>query len=437
MTVLWQHRIMVSRRWSTRWSIDEAFDPGANALNLIRLVLAAGVIALHSYPVTGNYLAPPWVNQLMVDGFVDGFFAISGFLILRSWGNRPRAWPFLRSRLARILPGFYVCLFVTAFVAAPLAASIVGDSPSALIRSGGPWEWVMSNALLRITEFGIPGSLQNVPYKYVWNGPLWTIFWEMICYTAVLALGLLTLLRRPYTLRIIFAVAWTASVGCWMFDVSSWDTVNGVRFALMFTAGALVHQYARVLPARWFLVVICLAITLGASFSSHYRVIAALPLAYALVTSGALITHHRLALRNDLSFGVYIYGFPVQQILASTGVTTVGPAVFFALSLYATLPLAAASWFFVESPILRRIRGSRATSTPTAIAGIVGAPQEDYGHTIATRWLGPADAVVPNGAPARASSAFTPAVSAWSAPVLSRNGFPFIESADTLPQTGR
>ena len=147
---MWQHRCMASAGWSRRRSLAESFDPKANALNLIRLLLAAGVIALHSFPVTGNYIAIPWANQLMVDGFVDGFFAISGFLIVRSWAARPLAWPFLKARLARILPGFYVCTLITAFVAAPLAATIVGDSAQNLIQSGEPWDWFKANAFVRI-----------------------------------------------------------------------------------------------------------------------------------------------------------------------------------------------------------------------------------------------------------------------------------------------
>jgi peptidoglycan/LPS O-acetylase OafA/YrhL len=81
-----------------------------------------------------------------------------------------------------------------------------------------------------------------------------------------------------------------------------------------------------------------------------YRVVAALPLAYAVIVSGALIHNKRLRLRTDLSYGVYIYAYPMQQLLAVCGLIWLNPIVFFLLSAIATLPLAALSWFLIEKP---------------------------------------------------------------------------------------
>ena len=81
-----------------------------------------------------------------------------------------------------------------------------------------------------------------------------------------------------------------------------------------------------------------------------YRVVGAIPLAYAVIVSGALIQNKRLRLRTDLSYGVYIYAFPTQQLLAICGLVWLHPSVFFVVSAIATLPLAAVSWFLVEKP---------------------------------------------------------------------------------------
>ncbi len=102
------------------------------------------------------------------------------------------------------------------------------------------------------------------------------------------------------------------------------------------------------IPARWSLVAVSVVIVLAASLLPNYRLIGAIPLAYAIIVSGALIHNKRLRLRTDLSYGVYIYAFPIQQLLVICGLVSLNPLVFFVLSTIATLPLAALSWFLVE-----------------------------------------------------------------------------------------
>lgn len=84
----------------------------------------------------------------------------------------------------------------------------------------------------------------------------------------------------------------------------------------------------------------------------NYRVVAAIPLAYAVIVSGALIHNQRMRLRTDLSYGVYIYAWPIQQLLVICGLGVVPPVAFAVLAAVATLPLAALSWFLVEKRAL-------------------------------------------------------------------------------------
>lgn len=80
--------------------------------------------------------------------------------------------------------------------------------------------------------------------------------------------------------------------------------------------------------------------------------VAAVPLAYAVIVSGALLKYRQLRLRTDLSYGVYIYAFPAQQLLVVGGLGHLQPVVLFVVAAVATLPLAAASWFLIEKPSL-------------------------------------------------------------------------------------
>ena len=97
-----------------RMKLGQALDPRNNALNALRLAMAAEVILWHFFAVTGRVPPSAPVRQLLFGVGSDGFFAISGFLITRSWINNPRVRDYLVARALRILPGLYVCLVVTA-----------------------------------------------------------------------------------------------------------------------------------------------------------------------------------------------------------------------------------------------------------------------------------------------------------------------------------
>jgi peptidoglycan/LPS O-acetylase OafA/YrhL len=94
-------------------------------------------------------------------------------------------------------------------------------------------------------------------------------------------------------------------------------------------------------------------IVLVAALLPDYRLVAAVPLAYTVIVSGALIHNERFNLRTDLSYGVYIYACPIQQLLVIAGVGALNPLVFAAIATVATLPFAALSWFLVEKPAMR------------------------------------------------------------------------------------
>ena len=97
------------------------------------------------------------------------------------------------------------------------------------------------------------------------------------------------------------------------------------RFAVMFLAGALLYQCRNVIPARWSLVAVSVVIVLASSLLPNYRLVGAIPLAYAIIISGALIHNKRLSLRTDLSYGVYIYAWPMQQLLIICGLAILNP----------------------------------------------------------------------------------------------------------------
>jgi peptidoglycan/LPS O-acetylase OafA/YrhL len=358
-------------------SLEATFEPRLNGLNLLRLALALGVVLRHSYTMLGEPTGWQPAEVLMRSVFVDGFFAISGFLIVRSWVTKPDAYVFLRARLLRIMPGFWVCLVVVAFVFAPLHALITGVTPTAAFF-GDAGGYVLRNAGLWIFQDGIAGGpLGASPAEAgTWNGSLWTLFWEFVCYLGVLVLGVSGLLRRRWVLPAAFvaAVAVLSLTAVPALDV--WFIHHAARFATMFLAGALVYQYRDRIPARGRLVAVAVVVVVATSYLPDYRMLGALPLAYACIVGGAMIKVPALTLRTDLSYGTYIYAYPVQQLLVGAGLGAAGVPLYFVLCVLVTLPLAAASWFVVERPALRH-KLVRRPATPAASAPVPSSVQEE------------------------------------------------------------
>lgn len=337
------------RRWPGGPKIVDVFDSRANALNAWRLILATGVILQHSWPLTGRKEHPPY-DQLLSQVWVDGFFVVSGFLITSSWIRNPRLREYVAARALRIFPGLWVCLVIVAFVIAPIGVTIQGGSAAKLLGSTAPIEYVLNNAVLNVYHAGIAGTPRGVPWPGVWDGPLWTLIFELMCYVAVALAGLTGLLKRRWPTPVVFVLA-LAVAALVSYPVNTLETLPQMvaRFALVFAAGALLRQYQDRIPARWSLVALSAALVVAAGMLvPNYRVIAAIPLAYAVVVSGALVKNARLRLRNDLSYGTYIYAWPVQQLLVICGLAFLNPFVFAVVAALATVPLAALSWFLVE-----------------------------------------------------------------------------------------
>lgn len=341
---------------TVRNPLSSAFDPRLNGLNLLRLLLATGVIIHHSFlvlgiPITGVYA------KLLQEGFVDGFFAISGYLIVSSWHRNPRWWPYLRARALRILPGFWVCLVVTAFILAPIGIALQGSG-----FPPGYWgdaaAFVARNLALVGFSYNIGPTPADLP-QTDWNGSLWTLWWEFSCYLIVLVLGVIGALKRRWVIPGMFVLSLALILLTDAHLIGNFLFFMAARFGTMFFAGALIYQLRDRLPVRIWLVVAAAAIVfITAAFLPEYRLVAAIPLAYLLICLGALIKVPALRLRNDVSYGVYIYAFPVQQLLAIVGAGALGVPAFAVLSFLATLPLAVASWFLVERPALRlKMRG--------------------------------------------------------------------------------
>ncbi|KUI06083.1 hypothetical protein AU188_03160 [Mycobacterium sp. IS-3022] len=315
------------------------------------------MILVHAYLFITRHVP---TGQFLGDIWVDGFFAISGFLITGSWLNKRKSRTYFAARALRIFPALWVCLIVIAFILAPATGTV---------KLASQIGFVLKNGTLFPIQPDIDGTPTQTHY-HIWNGSLWTLLFEALFYCLVAALGAAGLVRRWFISAAFAAtLTWTVLLVIYLPPASffrhmleSGQPVGPTdflmliqaitaRLLIMFLAGALLYVYRDKIPANWTFVAVSAAIFAASMWLPDYRLVGAIPLAYLLIVSGALIRHKRLQLRNDLSYGTYIYSFPLQQVLLIVGLR-VPPLVFAVISTAVTLPVAALSWFLIEKPAL-------------------------------------------------------------------------------------
>ncbi|MDK8176812.1 hypothetical protein QP726_00270 [Micrococcus luteus] len=260
--------------------------------------------------------------------------------------------------MLRIYPAYWVVLAVTGLVFAPLAALLGSGSTS--VAAG--LDYLVQNSTLWLRRYGVGHTLVDVPEQRLWNGSLWTLMFEFGAYLAAMVLLGAALVRRHLTatlavLLVLITAAGLTGLGSGI--QLPMDLLNqGIRLGGCFVAGMFVYSVRFRLPVAWPLALASLVITVWLVALPDLGLLAALPLAVALLSLGALLPT-RVGAVNDISYGVYIYAFPVQQLLvvvAGTG----WPVWLHALAaLGLTAAAAWLSWLLVERPALRLAHRSR------------------------------------------------------------------------------
>lgn len=341
-------------------------NPPPNHFDLLRLALSALVLYSHSFQMAGYEATEPLkaatAGQHTLGMLaVDAFFAVSGFLVTRSWVRTPGV-SFIRNRLLRIYPAFWVATAVS--VAA--ATTSTDDPVGYLSRLTNNADGVFRHLLLDRIE-GIDDSQVYARTRApgIVNGSLWSLHPEVVCYALVAALGAVGGLGRRATL--------IAFVGCWAgYVYLAWNAVppaDGPLFRLagFFAAGAALHFWPGVLARRWVLAT-ATALGIGAAFLPPPWFTCVLPICLPIIAVGIgntpRLSGPTVLSRIDLSYGVYLYAWPVQQMLVHYGLVTT-PLTLFAVATPISLVLAAGSWVLIERPCLRfKSHGRAVNGTP-------------------------------------------------------------------------
>lgn len=344
----------------------------ANGFGALRLGFALLVVLDHSIAL-GGY--PSLRVQEMTRGqatlgrlAVYGFFAISGYLITKS-AYRGTTWRFLWRRALRILPGYWAALVVGAFVVGPVAWLLSGGDIGDFLSRGpdSPYSYLRDNWLLTLNQPTVHGLFTATPWGVhtggvgVLSGTLWTLIYEARAYllvAALMALGLLkrTRLAMPVVAALLLAAEFAyatnpaapAAIASWLADPFT------IRFTYAFAIGGCIAQYADRIPVDRRLAIgsaILFVVSLRYGGLTTVGVPAGV---YLTLWLAARMPARlcRIGSRHDFSYGIYLYGFMVQQTLALVGWNEYGYLVYTAVTLVFTVGLAFMSWHLVEKRAL-------------------------------------------------------------------------------------
>ncbi len=340
----------------------------ANNLDLMRLCFAALVLLSHSFElVDGNRSREPLTSLFHTVSFaelgVDCFFILSGFLITASWQKDPRWRSFLWKRVTRIVPGFVVAYVISVLVLGAIGSSSAADFFHHLDGKR------LVKELLKLCAPVTPPVFVGHPYPTV-NNAMWTIHYEFACYLLTLGLGLVGVLARS---RIVLAL-WAASLALLLAytlhpfapgELAEFDMGSVLRFLAMFLAGAAMFRtgfHRRRSP--WLIAFAAVALVAGLTHHLTAEPAIAIAGSYLLFVIGFTpLRHPEARALPDMSYGLYLYGWPTQKLVVAALVAPT-PLAVFGLSLVGALAAGAASWFLVEKPAMsfRRTRRSPAAA---------------------------------------------------------------------------
>jgi peptidoglycan/LPS O-acetylase OafA/YrhL len=375
--------VIVSRPHGADVSAPAVIGVRNNGFGALRLALASSVIVSHGFELLDGDAGREPLTSLfggmtLGTAAVLGFFVISGYLVAGSFATDPGTY--FSKRVLRIYPAFIVASLLCTLVVAPIGG--------AALRELSVTDWAKAAArTLMLQSPTVPGAFEDLP-EHALNGSMWTISYEFRCYILAAVFGLVGLYLRPRLFVVLTSLMLAANL---LF------VVPHVRAALQFPGPvALVVGQPRLMvrllsafmmgTCFWLLrpairgrVALAAAIALPmVMLAKDLHTVAVIVLGGYLLFWLAFRCQWRplrqINARNDISYGVYLYAFPIAQLLIlfwrEIPVTALIAATF-----VLAIVCGALSWWSIEKPALalrRRLpplttrRRTRAPSSPHA-----------------------------------------------------------------------
>ena len=337
--------------------LSEVLDANRNSFNFIRLVAAVSVIISHAYVMRIGPGAPeplaPLTPFTLGQHAVNAFFFLSGLTLSLSLARNPSLVHFTAARFLRVVPGLFFCGVFFAFVLGP---TMTTWKLSDYFTDAHTWLYPFT-VIIKFARAEPPhGVFTTAPFAEIPNDPLWTLKYELAAYAGLALLQLCGLLRSWMALVAMILIAGSVYILTAPMilnsSISAWPFHMG-RYGFCFILGALAYRFRHSIPLTPWLLTTSLAVAVAATGTRFAGLAYIVLVAHLVMVAGSFsygpLT--RITRDIDVSYGTYIYGWPIQQ-----SIIVVFPAMsaelMILLALVVVIPLAFASWTLVEKPAL-------------------------------------------------------------------------------------
>jgi peptidoglycan/LPS O-acetylase OafA/YrhL len=333
--------------------------------DVMRIVAGLMVIYSHSFVLVGR--PEPLIDSLGSYDVTVGhagvavFFVLSGWLITRSWVLQPSAMPYMMKRFVRIWPAYTLVVVVAALLVGPLVTDL---ALLEYLSDKQTWVYIGRTLIMSPVEFDLPGVFTDQPSAAV-NGSLWTLPYEVFAYLALLGMGAIGLLGRRLLVVVLtglflVGVRLTIQDRSIDFDVAAngINALAAVNLGAWFLLGSCLYLLRDRL--RWTWVVAAGVAAVGGVGVVRGESLLVLPAtAYLLIYLGSRPWSFVDVIRRpgDPSYGIYLFAFPVQQILVWSGIVGNSPWALLSLASPLAILLGYLSWRIVEKPAMQTMRG--------------------------------------------------------------------------------
>lgn len=276
------------------------------------------------------------------------FFVISGILVTKSFVQSKSITHFMVYRATRIFPALVVCLVICALIMGPLVTNLTLFE---YVSRWQVWSFLLNNIFLYGNiQSTLPEVFISNPLPHAVNDPIWTLPWELRAYVFLAIGGLVFSIKKFWMAGgLLFVLA--ALNALFLMDVS-----KPSMFLLFFFFGSTLFLLQIKTGTALILAGILALISLVTHDTPMFEIflcgeIAVLVFVVGFSQWGAF----KIFEKYDLSYGLYIYAFPVGQLLVY--IWGIGnPWVLFVLNVAVAGVLALLSWIFIEKPMLEHKR---------------------------------------------------------------------------------
>lgn len=335
-----------------------------NSFGAIRYILSLSIILVHFTAITGMG-GFTWLPNY---DLVGGFFALSGFLIFKSYHSAASIWIFLRDRAARIMPS-YLTVILSCFLLLSLVSNL-----GIIDYFTNPATWRYLGANLMMANFlapELPGVFTGGEIHAV-DGSLWTMKVEWCLYLSVILAAWFIIRKRYNPLKVIICIYIFSAIYRYVL-YGMWEATDLTIYEILSRqfGGQLTYFYAGVLLYCYYervhnhMAAIGLICTVAFVFCHAFQDIKEISIFITpLVFSGVILGYGLMGRWGswcnkitNCSYEIYLFHYPVIQLVANSSLPKrVGMIGCLVATFVGTIAVSYLTARYISDPLRRRLR---------------------------------------------------------------------------------